>query len=41
MVTGIKRGEMFIPKTYKEIDVKPILMMQLEDGVFKQFYDKL
>jgi len=41
MVTGIKRGDMFIPKVYKEIGIAPILMIEIEDGKFKNFYEKL
>jgi DNA polymerase-3 subunit alpha len=41
MVTGIKRGDTFVPKVYKGIDAKPILMFEIEDGKFKQFHEKL
>jgi DNA polymerase-3 subunit alpha len=41
MVTGIKRGDMFVPKVYKEVGIAPILMIQIEDGKFKNFYEKL
>jgi DNA polymerase-3 subunit alpha len=41
MVTGIKRGDTFIPKVYKEIEAKPILMFEIEDGKFKEFHEKL
>jgi DNA polymerase-3 subunit alpha len=41
MVTGIKRGDMFIPKVYKEIGIAPILQIEIEGGKFKSFYEKL
>lgn len=41
MVTGIKRGDMFIPKVYKEIGIAPILQIEIEGGKFKNFYEKL
>jgi DNA polymerase-3 subunit alpha len=41
MVTGIKRGDMFVPKVYKEVGIAPILMIEIEDGKFKNFYEKL
>lgn len=41
MVTGIKRGDTFVPKVYKGIEAKPILMFEIEDGKFKEFHEKL
>jgi DNA polymerase III subunit alpha len=41
MVTGIKRGDMFIPKVYKEVGTAPILQIEIEGGKFKNFYEKL
>jgi DNA polymerase III subunit alpha len=41
MVTGIKRGDMFVPKVYKEVGIAPILMVEIEGGKFKNFYEKL
>ena len=41
MVTGIKRGDMFVPKVYKEVGIAPILKLEIEDGKFKNFYEKL
>lgn len=41
MVTGIKRGDMFVPKVYKEVGIAPILMVEIENGKFKNFYEKL
>jgi len=40
MVTGIKRGDMFVPKVYKEVGIAPILKLEIEDGKFKNFYEK-
>ena len=41
MVTGIKRGDMFVPKVYKEIGIAPMLKIEIENGKFKNFYEKL
>jgi hypothetical protein len=32
---------MFVPKVYKEVGIAPILMIEIEDGKFKNFYEKL
>ena len=41
MITGIKRGDMFIPKVYKDIGIAPILKVEIENGAFKQLVEKL
>lgn len=41
IVTGIKRGDTFIPKVYKDIEIDPILMFEIEDGRFKKAYKKM
>ena len=41
MITGIKRGDMFIPKVYKDIGIAPILKVEIENGKFRQLVEKL
>ena len=41
MITGIKRGDMFVPKVYKDIGIAPILKVEIENGAFKQLVEKL
>jgi len=41
IVSGIKDGELFIPKVYKEHEIDPILMFEVEDGKFKKAYQKI
>jgi DNA polymerase III subunit alpha len=41
MLTGIKRGDMFVPKVYKDIGIAPILKVEIENGAFKQLVEKL
>jgi DNA polymerase-3 subunit alpha len=36
LITGIKRGDVFIPKVYKKDDIKPIYKIELnDDGVYQ------
>jgi DNA polymerase-3 subunit alpha len=41
MVTGIKRGDVFVPKVYKEVNVAPILKVEIENNQYKEFVEKL
>lgn len=39
-ITGVKRGDMFLPKTYKKTKVKEIMKVVIRDGKFYQFETK-
>lgn len=41
MVSGIKEGDVFKPKTYKEHGIDPVLMFEIEDGAFKVAHEKV
>lgn len=41
LVTGIKRGSTFVPKVYKSTGRKAILKINLKNGMFKSFEEKL
>ena len=40
VITGIKRGDMFLPKTYKKTKIKEIMKVIIEDNEFKRFKAK-
>lgn len=40
MISGIKEGDIFKPKTYKEHGIDPVLMFEIEDGKFKVAHEK-
>ena len=39
-VTGVKRGDMFLPKVYKQTGLQEILKINLKDGKFHSFKAK-
>lgn len=41
MISGIKEGDIFTPKTYKAHGIDPVLLIEVEDGKFKKAYEKL
>jgi DNA polymerase III subunit alpha len=41
LVSGIKDGDLFIPKVYKEHQIDPILMFEIENDKFKKAYEKV
>lgn len=41
IVTGIKDGDLFIPKVYKELGIDPILSFEVKDDKFKKAYQKI
>ena len=41
MISGIKEGDTFKPKTYKEHGIDPVLMFEVENGAFKIAHEKI
>lgn len=40
MISGIKEGDIFQPKTYKEHGIDPVLIFEVENGAFKIAHEK-